>query len=128
DYIHAGDCYQVNLAQCFSATCSGDSWQAFQRLQRHANAPFSAYLEHGANAVLSFSPERFIRVENREVLTQPIKGTRPRSADPARDLANRLDLETSPKDRAENLMIVDLLRNDLGHVCETGSVSATELF
>lgn len=128
DYIHAGDCYQVNLAQCFSANCEGDAWAAFRRLQQRANAPFAAYLEDGQNAVLSFSPERFVRVENLEVMTQPIKGTRPRSADPAQDQANRIDLETSTKDRAENLMIVDLLRNDLGRVCAFGSVSVENLF
>jgi para-aminobenzoate synthetase component 1 len=128
DYIHAGDCYQVNLAQCFTASCKGDGWSAFRRLQGRANAPFAAYLEDGAQAVLSFSPERFLRVEKQEVMTQPIKGTRPRSADPAQDLANRIDLETSTKDRAENLMIVDLLRNDLGRVCAFGSVSVENLF
>lgn len=128
DYIHAGDCYQVNLAQCFSASCEGDGWTAFRRLQQRANAPFAAYLEDGAQAVLSFSPERFLRVEKLEVMTQPIKGTRPRSTDPEQDLANRIDLETSTKDRAENLMIVDLLRNDLGRVCAFGSVSVENLF
>jgi para-aminobenzoate synthetase component 1 len=128
DYIHAGDCYQVNLAQCFTANCTGDSWTAFRRLQGRANAPFAAYLEDGQQAVLSFSPERFLRVEKLEVMTQPIKGTRPRSADPEQDLANRIDLETSTKDRAENLMIVDLLRNDLGRVCAFGSVSVENLF
>lgn len=128
DYIHAGDCYQVNLTQCFSAPCEGDSWAAFLRLQPHANAPFAAFIEDGELAVLSYSPERFLRVQDKEVLTQPIKGTRPRSADPAQDLANRIDLETSTKDRAENLMIVDLLRNDLGHVCSFGSVEVEQLF
>jgi para-aminobenzoate synthetase component 1 len=128
DYIHAGDCYQVNLAQCFTASCTGDSWTAFRRLQERANAPFAAYMQDGEQAVLSFSPERFIRVTQLEVMTQPIKGTRPRSADPEQDLANRIDLETSMKDRAENLMIVDLLRNDLGRVCQFGSVSVENLF
>lgn len=128
DYIHAGDCYQVNLAQCFSAPCHGDSWDAFERLQQHANAPFAALLQDGEQAVLSFSPERFIKVENGLVTTQPIKGTRPRSSDPAQDQRNREDLETSTKDRAENLMIVDLLRNDLGRVCSFGSVSVATLF
>ena len=128
DYIHAGDCYQVNLAECFSAACSGDSWSAFVHLQEFANAPFAAYMEDGEQAVLSFSPERFLRVSNLEVLTQPIKGTRPRSSDPQQDAANRRDLETSKKDRAENLMIVDLLRNDLGRVCAFGSVSVENLF
>jgi para-aminobenzoate synthetase component I len=128
DYIHAGDCYQVNLAQCFTAACEGDSWTAFRRLQGQANAPFAAYIEDGEQAVLSFSPERFLKVAYLEVMTQPIKGTRPRSADPQLDLANRIELETSKKDRAENLMIVDLLRNDLGRVCRFGSVSVENLF
>jgi para-aminobenzoate synthetase component 1 len=128
DYIHAGDCYQVNLAQCFTARCVGDSWAAWRHLQAKVNAPFAAYLEDGARAVLSFSPERFLRVHDGEVLTQPIKGTRPRSHEPLHDVANRLDLEGSDKDRAENLMIVDLLRNDLGRVCATGSVSVENLF
>src|SRR5690606_2995866 len=128
DYIHAGDCYQVNLAQCFSAPCSGDSWAAFLRLQQQANAPFAAFMEDGERAVLSFSPERFLRVTDGEGLTQPIKGTRPRSADPEQDRANRIDLEPSTKDRAENLMIVDLLRNALGHVCSFGSVEVEQLF
>jgi para-aminobenzoate synthetase component 1 len=128
DYIHAGDCYQVNLAHCLTARCQGDNWTAFQRLQQHANAPFAAFLEDGPHAVLSFSPERFIRIRDRDVLTQPIKGTRPRSADPAHDLINRQELESSAKDKAENLMIVDLLRNDLGRVCEVGSVNVQSLF
>lgn len=128
DYIHAGDCYQVNLAQCFTARCTGDSWAAWRHLQAKVNAPFAAYLEDDTRAVLSFSPERFLRVHDGEVLTQPIKGTRPRSHEPLHDVANRLDLEGSDKDRAENLMIVDLLRNDLGRVCATGSVSVENLF
>ena len=128
DYIHAGDCYQVNLAQCFTARCTGNSWAAWRHLQGKVNAPFAAYLEDGTRAVLSFSPERFLRVHDGEVLTQPIKGTRPRSFEPLHDVANRLDLEGSDKDRAENLMIVDLLRNDLGRVCATGSVSVENLF
>jgi para-aminobenzoate synthetase component 1 len=128
DYIHAGDCYQVNLAQCFSAPCEGDGWQAFKQLQQRAQAPFAAYLDDGELQVLSFSPERFLQVRDGHVLTQPIKGTRPRSSDPAQDLANRQELEASLKDRAENLMIVDLLRNDLGRVCRFGSVRVDKLF
>lgn len=128
DYIHAGDCYQVNLAQCFTASCEGDSWTAYKRLQREANAPFAAYIEDGQQAVLSFSPERFIKVDKLEVMTQPIKGTRPRSNDPEQDRKNREELESSLKDRAENLMIVDLLRNDLGRVCSFGSVAVDSLF
>jgi para-aminobenzoate synthetase component 1 len=128
DYIHAGDCYQVNLAQCFSARCEGDGWQAFKQLQQRAQAPFAAYLEADDLQVLSFSPERFLQVRDGYVLTQPIKGTRPRSADPAQDRANRQALTNSLKDRAENLMIVDLLRNDLGRVCRVGSVKVDKLF
>jgi len=128
NYINAGDCYQVNLAQCFTAECAGDSFTAFNQLQDRAQAPFAAYLEDGQRQVLSFSPERFLQVRDRMVVTQPIKGTRPRSADPAQDKANRIQLETSAKDKAENLMIVDLLRNDLGRVCAFGSVAVKNLF
>lgn len=128
DYIHAGDCYQVNLAQRFSAQYHGDTLAAFLHLHQLANAPFAAYIEDGEDAVLSFSPERFIRVSDLAVMTQPIKGTRPRHADPERDRALLEELVNSPKDQAENLMIVDLLRNDLGRVCQTGSVHVPSLF
>jgi para-aminobenzoate synthetase component 1 len=127
-YINAGDCYQVNLAQCFSATCHGDSLEAFLSLQKIADAPFAAFLEHGEHSIFSFSPERFLQVKDCKVVTQPIKGTRPRNPDPAIDAANRHELESSQKDRAENLMIVDLLRNDLGRVCATGTVKVESLF
>ncbi len=128
DYILAGDCYQVNLTQRFTADCHGDPYTAFTRLQTIAKAPFAAFMEDGDNAVLSFSPERFLHVKDRQVMTQPIKGTRPRNPNPAIDLQNKTELETSLKDRAENLMIVDLLRNDLGRVCRTGSISVSNLF
>ena len=128
DYILAGDCYQVNLTQRFTAPCEGDPYTAFTRLQTIAKAPFAAFMEDDSQAVLSFSPERFVQVKNKEVMTQPIKGTRPRNDDPEIDLHNRNDLEKSLKDRAENLMIVDLLRNDLGKICKTGSVAVTNLF
>jgi para-aminobenzoate synthetase component 1 len=128
DYIHAGDCYQVNLAQCFTAPCEGDSFTAFEQLQIRANAPFAAYLQDGEHTVLSFSPERFVKVDQGVVTTQPIKGTKPRSSDPVQDLHNRHALENSNKDKAENLMIVDLLRNDLGRVCSFGSVTVEALF
>ncbi len=127
-YIQAGDCYQVNLAQCFQAGCEGDSFSAFVALQNLAQAPFAAYLEDGNQAILSFSPERFLQVRQGKVLTQPIKGTRPRSADKKRDSALLNELRNSTKDQAENLMIVDLLRNDLGRVCRTGSVQVEALF
>jgi para-aminobenzoate synthetase component 1 len=128
-YIHAGDCYQVNLAQCFTAPYSGDPWLAYRQLRTLAAAPFSAYLELGGNdALLCLSPERFIALHGHHVETAPIKGTRPRHTD---DLADRLaadELLASGKDRAENLMIVDLLRNDLGRNCIPGSIHVDKLF
>lgn len=128
DYILAGDCYQVNLTHRFVADCNGDPYTAFTRLQTIAKAPFAAFMEDGDQAVLSFSPERFIQVQNRKVMTQPIKGTRPRNPNLNQDEKNKIDLESSTKDKAENLMIVDLLRNDLGRVCDTGSISVPNLF
>jgi len=133
DYIKAGDCYQVNLAQRFFANVQGDSWVAYQLLRRVSPAPFMAYMqlplnEHRNFQLLSNSPERFIQTDGEHVETRPIKGTRPRSNDPEQDLAYSKELLTSAKDKAENLMIVDLLRNDIGKNCETGSVKAEKLF
>jgi len=127
-YIHAGDCYQVNLAQRFSATWRGDPLAAYLHLRKHIHSPFSAYLPHDRGAVMSFSPERFLQLRDGQVLTQPIKGTRRRSPDPEQDAALARELENSAKDRAENLMIVDLLRNDLGTLCDIGSVRVEKLF
>jgi para-aminobenzoate synthetase component 1 len=127
-YIAAGDCYQVNLAQRFSAACSGDTWLAYQTLRRLNPAPFSAYLNPPAARILCSSPERFLQVRAGLVETRPIKGTRPRAADPETDALLARELASSGKDRAENLMIVDLLRNDLGRVCATGSISTPKLF
>jgi len=127
-YIHAGDCYQVNLAQRFSATWRGDPLAAYLHLRKHIHSPFSAYLPHDRGAVMSFSPERFLQLRDGQVLTQPIKGTRRRSPDPEQDTALARELENSAKDRAENLMIVDLLRNDLGTLCDIGSVRVEKLF
>ncbi|BCJ07888.1 aminodeoxychorismate synthase, component I [Pseudomonas sp. RtIB026] len=128
-YIQAGDCYQINLTQRFRAPCQGDPWHAYQALRAACPTPFSGYqqLDEGT-ALLSFSPERFIRVSQGAVETRPIKGTRPRAADPAEDARNAAELLASPKDRSENLMIVDLLRNDIGRTCQTGSVKVPELF
>ncbi|QXH58383.1 aminodeoxychorismate synthase component I [Pseudomonas maumuensis] len=128
-YIQAGDCYQINLTQRFRAPCQGDPWHAYQALRAACPTPFSGYqqLDEGT-ALLSFSPERFIRVSQGEVETRPIKGTRPRSADPHEDASNAAELLASAKDRSENLMIVDLLRNDIGRTCQTGSVKVPELF
>jgi para-aminobenzoate synthetase component 1 len=129
DYIQAGDCYQVNFAQRFRAPCSGDPWAAYCALREACPTPFSGFQSlPDEGAVLSLSPERFVRVSERKVETRPIKGTRPRGVTPAEDAANAAELLASPKDRAENLMIVDLLRNDLGRTCRTGSVSVPELF
>jgi len=128
DYILAGDCYQVNLAQRFSAAFEGDVWQAYQRLTRVADAPFSAFIEAPDYQILSLSPERFVSLNQGIIETRPIKGTRPRDTNAVKDAQFRYDLETSAKDRAENLMIVDLLRNDLGKCAIPGSVEVTELF
>ena len=128
-YIQAGDCYQINLTQRFRAPCQGDPWRAYQALRQACPTPFSGYQQlTDGSALLSFSPERFIRVSQGQVETRPIKGTRPRASDPAEDQRNAEELLHSPKDRSENLMIVDLLRNDLGRTCEIGSVKVPELF
>lgn len=127
-YIRNGDCYQVNLTQQVSAACTGNPFAAYLQLRDCMPAPFSAFIGWPGGALLSFSPERFLQLANRVVLTQPIKGTRPRAADPFQDRQLALELAASEKDRAENLMIVDLLRNDLGRVCDTGSVQANQLF
>lgn len=127
-YLLEGDCYQVNLAQRFSARVSGDSFCGYKALRGLNPAPFSAYLKTPFAEVLSSSPERFLAVRGRQVETRPIKGTRPRGTTSKADAALRRELEVSAKDRAENLMIVDLLRNDLGRVCSPGSVCVPRLF
>lgn len=128
EWIHAGDCYQVNLAIPFTARYSGDPLQAYRQLRQRSHSPFSAFLRLDHGAILSLSPERFISVRSRQVTAQPIKGTRPRSSDPQVDARMRQELLASEKDKAENLMIVDLLRNDLGEICETGSIRTPRLF
>ena len=128
EYIRSGDCYQINLAQRFSTTYSGDEWQAFLRLNQANRAPFSAFLRLPENAVICLSPERFIWLKESQIQTRPIKGTLPRCADPAEDARQAERLAASEKDRAENLMIVDLLRNDVGRVATPGSVRVPELF
>ena len=128
DYIHAGDCYQVCLAQRFEATYEGDPWLAYQMLRKVSPTPFSAYMETNEGALLCLSPERFLRVDKCQVETKPIKGTRPRGATPEQDEALYNELAVSPKDRSENLMIVDLLRNDLSKHCQPFSVKVPQLF
>ncbi|MAT92834.1 MAG: aminodeoxychorismate synthase, component I [Halioglobus sp.] len=128
-YIQAGDCYQVNLAQCFSAACHGDPFSAYRALRAVAAAPFSAYLAlDDGGALLSLSPERFLALHGHRVETAPIKGTRPRHENPVADAQAAASLRDSVKDRAENLMIVDLLRNDLGRSCVPGSIHVDRLF
>jgi para-aminobenzoate synthetase component 1 len=127
-YIRDGDCYQVNLAQRFAAAATGDPWLAYQALRIMNPAPFSAYLSTPYAHVLSASPERFLAVERTRVETRPIKGTRPRAGHPRLDAHLIEELRASEKDRAENVMIVDLLRNDLSKNCALGSVRVPKLF
>ncbi len=128
DYIRAGDCYQVNLAQRFSARAEGDPWLAYQRLRLINPAPYSTYISTPYAQILSASPERFLSVRNGQVETKPIKGTRPRAGHARLDAELIAELVASEKDRAENLMIVDLLRNDLSKNCALGSVKVPRLF
>ncbi|WP_136248897.1 aminodeoxychorismate synthase component I [Halomonas borealis] len=126
-YIRAGDCYQINLAQRFSAPFEGDLWAAYRRLRRATPTPFSGFLSWGDQALLSLSPERFLKCADGQVEAWPIKGTRPRGATPDEDHRLAEALTASVKDRAENVMIVDLLRNDLGRVCRPGTVRVPQL-
>ncbi|GAB3381555.1 anthranilate synthase component I family protein [Azotobacter armeniacus] len=128
-YIQAGDCYQVNFAQRFQASFRGDPWAAYKALRQACPTPFAGYQSLGeGGAILSFSPERFLRITHGQVETRPIKGTRPRGRNAEEDRLFADELRNSPKDRAENLMIVDLLRNDLSRSCQPGSVRVPELF
>ncbi|MGM0913970.1 MAG: aminodeoxychorismate synthase component I [Pseudomonadota bacterium] len=130
-YIRAGDCYQVNLAQRFSAPYEGDLWAAYRRLRAATPTPFAGYMAwpsaRGEQAILSLSPERFLACRDGQVETRPIKGTRPRGDTPESDARLAAELEGSLKDRAENVMIVDLLRNDLGRSCRPGTVRVPQL-
>lgn len=131
-YIRAGDCYQINLTQRFSAPYRGDVWRAYRRLRQATPTPFSGFMSWpsagGEQAILSLSPERFLQCRaDGYIEARPIKGTRPRGSTPAADQRLADELTTSAKDRAENVMIVDLLRNDLGRVCRPGSVRVPQL-
>lgn len=117
NYLKEGDCYQVNLTQRFSARCEGNAWAAYQVLRELNAAPFSAYLNCPDVQILSSSPERFLRLADGIVETKPIKGTRPRKLDETEDQQQIQELISSHKDRAENVMIVDLLRNDISKTC-----------
>jgi para-aminobenzoate synthetase component 1 len=122
EYVNAGDCFQVNLSQRLLTRATGSPLELYGRLRTCNPAPFAGYFDLGEFTIVSASPERFLRVQNGDVETRPIKGTRPRSTDPVIDQQRQTELLNSPKDRAENVMIVDLLRNDLGRVCDYGSV------
>jgi para-aminobenzoate synthetase component I len=129
EYIYAGDIFQANLSQRFEAALVESPWDLYRRLRTRNPAPFAAFIELPECTVLSASPERFMRVDTiGHVETRPIKGTRPRGVSPEHDAALGRALTESAKDRAENLMIVDLIRNDLSRVCEPGSVRVRELF
>jgi para-aminobenzoate synthetase component 1 len=126
-YIRAGDIYQVNLSHRLTARTMATGWAFFQRLCDVSPAPFAAFLDGGDFQVCSSSPELFLRLNGPLIQTRPIKGTRPRANDPTRDAQLTYELQTSAKDMAELVMITDLLRNDLGKVCEFGSVQVPEL-
>jgi para-aminobenzoate synthetase component 1 len=126
-YIRAGDIYQVNLAQRLSVPSQLRPWTLYERLVAVSPVSFAAYVECDRAALCSVSPELFLRLSGAQIRTRPIKGTRPRSADPLRDTQLSYELQTSPKEMAELVMITDLLRNDLGRVCEYGSIHVPEL-
>ena len=129
EYIRRGDTYQTNLTQQFRAKLpqSLTPEKIFWRLRKNNPAPFAAFIRRENDTVISTSPERFFRIENNKIQTSPIKGTRPRGKNQTEDENLKTELLTSAKDRAENTMIVDLLRNDLGRVCEFGSVAVEKL-
>jgi len=129
EYIVAGDVFQVNVSQRIETRLVEHPWTFYRRLRVRNAAPFAAYLEFPGAAIASASPERFLQIDmDGRVETRPIKGTRPRGHGAEHDAALGLELTESAKDRSENLMIVDLMRNDLSRVCAAGSVRATELF
>jgi para-aminobenzoate synthetase component 1 len=126
-YIHTGDIYQVNLSQRLMAQGQWSGWEFFQKLSAVSPAPFSAFFDCGDFQIASSSPELFLRLSGSHIQTKPIKGTRPRDTDSTRDAQLAYELQTSAKELAELIMITDLLRNDLGKVCEFGSVQVPEL-
>ncbi len=126
--LRKGRCYQVNYTQPFKADIRGDSWTFYEHMAARNPVPFAAYLKGETENILSFSPERFLYINNKEMLASPIKGTASRDNEPANDEANKLKLQNCLKNRAENVMIVDLMRNDLGKIAETGSIEVSALF
>ena len=126
EYIKEGDIYQVNLSQRFEAGLKCEPYELYLRLRDASPAPFASYLNFKDVIIISSSPERFLMKRGSYIETRPIKGTSPRSGDPLIDEFNEISLKGSYKDRAEHIMIVDLERNDLGRICEYGSVKPTE--
>jgi para-aminobenzoate synthetase component I len=127
EWIAAGDIYQVCLSHPFEGAASGRAWDFHEELRRCSPAPFAAYLDDGEMQIVSASPESFLEMNGRGIRTRPIKGTRPRLADPGSDQRSSRELMTSEKEIAELVMITDLERNDLGQVCEYGSVAVPGL-
>jgi para-aminobenzoate synthetase component 1 len=125
-YLRAGDVYQVNLTQPFTTRLAGPAWALHARLAARHPAPYAAYVDLGDAEIVANSPELLLRRRGDLVETRPIKGTRPRDADPARDAALAAELSADAKERAEHVMIVDLERNDLGRVAVPGSVRVTD--
>jgi para-aminobenzoate synthetase component 1 len=128
EYIRLGHIYQVNLSHRLCADWSAGGWELFNRLRQVSPAPYAAYLHCGDFELCSSSPEMFLRMSGAHIQTRPIKGTRPRGADSDRDAQLGDELQTNPKELSELLMITDLLRNDLGRVCEFGSIQVPDLF
>jgi para-aminobenzoate synthetase component 1 len=127
EWIAAGHIYQANLSQAFTATVTGDLFSLYETLREASPAPMAAYLKLDGREILSSSPETFLKISGRGIETRPIKGTRPRFSDPDEDRRSAYELQTSAKEIAELVMITDLLRNDIGQVCEFGSVEVTEM-
>lgn len=126
-YIQAGDIYQVNLSHRLEIPFEGDGFEVYRRLAQVSPAPLASWMNLGKMQIASASPESFLRISGRHVRTRPIKGTRPRSANAQRDAQWAYELQSSPKELAELVMITDLLRNDLGQICEFGSVIVSDL-
>ncbi|MGE0607377.1 MAG: anthranilate synthase component I family protein [Pirellulales bacterium] len=127
EYVHAGDIFQVNLSQRLLCRAEDSSLELYRRLRQRNPATFAAYFDLGDQQIVSASPERFLQVRKRQIEARPIKGTRRRGSQPEADLFSGDELRESEKDRAENVMIVDLLRNDLSRVCLPDSVRVTQL-
>lgn len=130
EQIQLGNCYELNFCQNFeSFTIENlDTWSVFRIVQQNMQAPFSAYMQWNGHVMMGVSPERFIKKEGNKLVSQPIKGTRPRMKTIAEDEAIKMELFHDPKERAENVMIVDLVRNDLTRVAKTGTIHVDELF